>query len=130
MKNYFYVFRSPDLDLVWGRLIYEKVSLLTGLQAQTNHMAISDDLMPLCLAEVSIGHFWPKNDKNAIFEKKFKVMCEMSDMVIWVLEIENAHLKRLFYGLSFLDFRKNEKKLGGIYYCFLAKKWSFLAKKQ
>ena len=33
LKKYFYGFRSPDVDLVWGRLKYEKVSLLTGLHA-------------------------------------------------------------------------------------------------
>ena len=37
-------------------------------------------------------------------------MYEMLNMVIWVLETENIHPERLFYNLSFLDFRKNEKK--------------------
>ena len=98
-----------------------KISLLTGLQAQKTHMAISDDLRTLCLSEGSMCHFWPKNTKNTIFGKKSKVMCEMLDMVIWVLKTENIHPKRLFEVLSCLDFRKNEKKLGGVYYCFLAK---------
>ena len=119
MKKYFYVIRSFDLDLVWGRLIYEKVSLWTCLHAQKTHMAISDDLKPLWLSEGSICHFWPKNTKNTIFGKNIKFMCEMLDMVIWVLETENIHPKRLFEALSFLDFRKNEKKLGAIPYCFL-----------
>ena len=48
-------------------------------------------------------------------------MCEMLDMTIYGLETETTHPKRLFDNLLFLDFRKNEKKLGGIYYCFLAK---------
>ena len=51
----------------------------------------------------------------------FKVICEMLDMAIWVLETENIHPKRLFETLSFLDFRKNEKMLGENPYCFLAK---------
>ena len=76
-KTFFCGFRSFDLDFVWGRLIYEKVSLLTSLQAQKSHMVISDDLKPLGLPEGSTGHFWPQNDKNTIFEKKAKVMCEM-----------------------------------------------------
>ena len=101
MKKYFYVFRSPDVDLVWGRLIYEKVSLLTGFHAQKTHMAISDDLTPLGLPEGSTGQFWPKNDKNPIFEKKSKVMCEMSDMVLYVLESETRHPEGLFDDLSF-----------------------------
>ena len=121
-KKYFYVFRSPDVDLVWGRLIYEKVPLLTGLHAQKTHMAISDDLRSLCLPEGSIGQFWSKNDKNTFFEKKSKVMCEMSDMTIYGLESETTHPEGLFDDLSFLDFRKNEKKLGGIYYCFFGQK--------
>ena len=99
MKKYFYGFRSPDVDLVWGRLIYEKVSLLTGLHAQIDHMAISDDLRPLCLPEGSKGHFWPKNEKNTIFEKKSKVMCGMSNMTIYGLETETTHPKRLFDNL-------------------------------
>ena len=45
----------------------------------------------------------------------------MLDMIIYGLETENTLSKRLFDGLSFLEFRKNEKKLGGIYYCFLDK---------
>ena len=45
--------------------------------------------------------------------KKFKVMYEILDMVIWVLEKENTHPKRLFDALSFLDFPKNEKNSGG-----------------
>ena len=49
-------------------------------------------------------------------------------MAIWVLETENTHPKRLSEVLSFLDFRKNEKKLGWIYYCFLAKNGRFLYK--
>ena len=85
-------------------------------------MAISDDLRTLCLSEGSMCHFLPKNTKNTIFGKKSKVVCEMSDMVIYGLETENTHPKRLSDILSFLDFRKNEKKLRGIYYCFLAKK--------
>ena len=121
MKKYFYGFRSPDVDLVWGRLIYEKLSLLTCLQAQKTHMAISDDLKPLCLCEGFVCHFWLKSTKNTIFGKKFKFMCEMLDMAIYGLETETTHPKRLFDNLSFLDFRKNEKKLGGIYYYFLAK---------
>ena len=84
-------------------------------------MAISDDLRSLCLPEGSIGQFWSKNDENTIFEKKSKIMCEMSDMTIYGLESETTHPEGLFDDLSFLDFRKNEKKLGGIYYCFLAK---------
>ena len=110
LKKYFYGFRSPDVDLVWGRLIYEKVSLLTGLHAQKTHMAISDDLRPLGPSEGSIGYFWSKNDKNAIFEKKSKVICEMSDMVLYGLETETTHPGGLFETLSFLNFRKNEKK--------------------
>ena len=77
IQKIFCGFRSFDLDLVCGRLIYEKVSVLTGLQAQKTHMAISDDLSSLGLPEGSTGHFSPKNDKNTIFEKKSKVMCEM-----------------------------------------------------
>ena len=88
-------------------------------------MAISDDLTPLDLPEGSIGQFWPKNGKNPIFKKKSKVICGVSDMVQYVLETQTRHPEGLFDDLSFLDFRKNEKKLGGIYYCFLAKKWSF-----
>ena len=93
-------------------------------------MVISNDLRSLYLPEGSICHFWPKNDKNTIFEKKSKVMCEMSDMVIYGLETQTTHPEGLFDNLSFLDFRKNEKKLGAIYYCFLAKNDHFLAKKQ
>ena len=52
-------------------------------------------------------------------------MCEMLDMTIYGLETETTHPKRLFDNLSFLDFRKNEKKLGGICYCFLAKNGRF-----
>ena len=52
-------------------------------------------------------------------------MCEMLDMTIYGLETETTHPKRLFDNLLFLDFRKNEKKLGGIYYCFLAKNGRF-----
>ena len=88
-------------------------------------MAISDDLRAICLSEGSMCHFWPKNTKNTIFGKKSKVMCEMLDMVIWVLETENIHPKRLFDALSFLDFRQNEKKLGGNPYCFLVKNSHF-----
>jgi len=76
-------------------------------------MAISDDLRLLGLPEGSIGHFWPKNEKNTIFWKKLKVMCEMLDMSIYGLETENTHPKRRFEALSFLDFWKSEKKLGG-----------------
>ena len=36
-------------------------------------------------------------------------MCEMLDMVIWVLETENIHPKRLFETLSFLDSREEKK---------------------
>ena len=72
-------------------------------------MAISDDLKPLCLCEGLTCHFWAKNTKNTILGKKFKVMYEILDMVIWVLESENTHPKRLFDALSFLDFPKNEK---------------------
>ena len=50
-KTFFADFQSFDLDLVCSRLIYEKVSILTGLQAQKTHMAISDDLTPLGLPE-------------------------------------------------------------------------------
>ena len=100
-KNYFCGFGCSDVDLVWGRLIYEKVSLLRGLHAQKTHMAISDDLTPLGLPEGSIGQFWPKNDKNPIFEKKSKVMCEMSDMVIYGPESETRHPEGLFDDLSF-----------------------------
>ena len=57
-------------------------------------------------------------------------MCEMSDMAIYGLETESTRPERLFHNLSFLDFRKNEKKLGGIYDCFLAKNGHFLAKNQ
>ena len=88
-------------------------------------MAISDDLSSFGLPEGSTGHFSPKNDKNTIFEKKSKVMCEMWDMVLYSLETETTHPEGLFDTLSFLDFRKNEKKLGGIYYCFLAKNGRF-----
>ena len=69
-KNIFCGFRSLNLDLVWGRLMYEKISILAGLQAHKTHMAIFDDLRPLCFPEGSIGHFWPKNEKNTIFWKK------------------------------------------------------------
>ena len=93
-------------------------------------MAISDDLTPLGLPEGSIGQFWPKNDKNPIFEKMSKVICGVSDMVIYVLESETRHPEGLFEDISFLDFRHNFKKLGAIPYCFLAKKWPFWAKKQ
>ena len=124
-KNYFYGFGCSDVDLVWGRLIYEKVSLLTSLQAQKSHMVISDDLKPLGLPEGSTGHFWPQNDKNAIFEKKAKVMCEMWDMVMYGLETETTHPNGLFETLLFLDFWKKWKKLGGIYYCFLPKNGRF-----
>ena len=79
-------------------------------------MAISDDLTPLGLAEGSIGQFWLKNDKNPIFEKKSKVMCEVSDMVVYGLKIQTRHPEGLFDALSFLDFRKNEKKLGAIFF--------------
>ena len=72
-------------------------------------MAISDDLTLLGLPEGPIGHFWPKNDQNPIFEKKFKVICEMSDMVLHGLETETRHPEGLFDDLSFLDFRKNEE---------------------
>ena len=75
-------------------------------------MAISDDLKPLCLCEGLTCHFWAKNTKNTIFGKKSKVMCEKTDMVIYGLENETTHPERLFDDLSFLDFRKNEKKLG------------------
>ena len=85
-------------------------------------MAISDDLTPLGLPEGSIGQFWPKNDKNPIFEKKSKVICGVSDMVQYVLESETRHPEGLFDDISFLDFRTNKKKLGAIPYCFLAKK--------
>ena len=98
-----------DVNIVWGRLIYEKVSLLTCLQAQKTHMAISDDLRPLWLSEGSTCHFWPKKTKKTIFGKKFKVMCKILDMVIWVLGTDILHLKRLFDALSFLNFRENEK---------------------
>ena len=54
-----------------GRLIYKKVSLWTCLHAQKTHMAISDDLRPLCLPEGSTSHF--KNTKNTIFGKKYKI---------------------------------------------------------
>ena len=73
-------------------------------------MAISDDLTPLGLPEGPIGHFWPKNDKNLIFEKKSKVICEVSDMVQYGLETETRHPEGLFDALSFLDFRKKMKK--------------------
>ena len=85
-------------------------------------MAISDDLTPLGLPEGPIGQFWPKNDKNPIFEKKSKVMGEVSDMVVYVLKSETRHPEGLFDDLSFLDFRTNKKKLGAIPYCFLTKK--------
>ena len=88
-------------------------------------MTISDDLKPLGLPEGSAGHFWPKNDKNMIFEKKSKVMYEMWDMVMYGLETESTHPEGLFEALSYLDFRKNEKKLGGFYSCFLAKNGCF-----
>ena len=109
MKKYFYVIRSFDRDLVWSRLIYEKVPVWTCLQAQKTHMAISDDLRPLWLPEGSICHFWPKNIKNTIFGKTSKIICEMLDMTIWVLETENIHPKRLFENLSYLNFRKEKK---------------------
>ena len=48
-------------------------------------------------------------------------MCEILDIVTWVLETENIHPKRLSETLSFWDVRKNEKKLGGNPYCFLGK---------
>ena len=67
-------------------------------------MAISDDLTPLGLPEGPIGQFWPKNDKNLIFEKKSKVICEMSDMVIYCLESETRHPTGLFDDLLFLNF--------------------------
>ena len=57
-------------------------------------------------------------------------MCEMSDMVIYGPETQTRHPEGLFEDLSFLDFEQNEKKLGAIPYCFLAKKWPFWAKKQ
>ena len=62
-------------------------------------MAISDDLTPLGLPEGPIGQFWPKNDKNRIFEKKSKVMCELSDMVIYGSESETRHFEGLFDAL-------------------------------
>ena len=93
-------------------------------------MAISDDLAPLGLPEGRIGQFWPKNDKKPIFEKKSKVICEVSDMVQYVLESETRHPEGLFDDLSFLDFRQNFKKLGAIPYCFLAKNGHFWLKKQ
>ena len=49
-------------------------------------------------------------------------------MAMYGLETETKHPEGLFEALSFLDFRKNEKKLGGIYYCFLAKNGHFLPK--
>ena len=67
-------------------------------------MSISDDLKPLGLPEGSIGQFWPKNDKNTIFGGKSKVMCEMSDMILYGLETETTHPEGLFDDLSFLDF--------------------------
>ena len=76
-------------------------------------MAISDDLRPLWLSEGSTCHFWPKHTKKNDFGAKSKVMYGMLDMAIWLLETENTHPKRRFEALSFLDFRKSEKKLGG-----------------
>ena len=70
--------------------------------------------------------FLAQKHKNMIFVKKIKLMCEMLDMAIYGLETETTHPKRLFDNLSFLDFWKNENKLGGIYYCFLAKNVHFL----
>ena len=57
-------------------------------------------------------------------------MCEMLDMTIYGLETETTHPKRLSETLSLLDFRKNQKKLGGIYECFWPKNAHFLAQKQ
>ena len=107
--RYFCGFRSPDLGLVWGRPIYEKVSLWTDLQAQKTYMAISDGLRPLWLSEGSTCHFWPKKYKVYYFGRISKVMYGMLDMAIWLLETENTHPKRRFEALSFLDFRKSEK---------------------
>ena len=54
--------------------------------------------------------FLGQKHKKYDFWEKFKVMYEILDMVIWVLESENTHPKRLFDALSFLDFPKNKKK--------------------
>ena len=91
-------------------------------------MTISDNLRPHYLSQGSTCHFWPKKTKNTIFGKKFKVMCKILDMVIWVLDTDILHLKRLFDTLSFLNFRENEKKLGGNPYCFLVKNGHFWLK--
>ena len=55
--------------------------------------------------------FFPQKHKKYAFWEKFKLMCEMLDMDIYGLETETTHPKRLFDNLSFLDFRKNEKKV-------------------
>ena len=41
--------------------------------------------------------------------KVFSLFTSWHGMVIWVLETESMHLKRLFDALSFLDFRRSEK---------------------
>ena len=53
-------------------------------------------------------------------------MYGMLDMAIWLLETENTHPKRRFEALSFLDFRKSEKKYAEILKDF----WPKIAKKK
>ena len=99
-KNFFFSFRTFDLDVVWYRLIYGKASIWAGLKGFKHHMIIFFDIRRILLLEGSTYHFDQNPTPGNFFFQITKIVPEVDQVAIWISGTYKGHPKQLSNTLS------------------------------